>query len=233
MPKAARRVIRWLAVLLALGVVAWLWAGNPLPFVDNTAELSRHSGMDRRNPDCRDATNPYRPWSLGSGGPCRNDGGTLNSTKLPPGGGRVRAVQQTFTKFDCPKAQLEPGDGKTWVRFLEVDAPGQFVYALAAAHRNANEKDWIALTPDNDTGEPRYQIPMDEGWVYLVTLPAELPSRFSAYDITPKGQPKSDEGYSRGAGINHGPPPSWLEPDRLPGVPESARVCAVEWSRSH
>ena len=34
-----------------------------------TSELSRHSGMDRRNPDCRDATNP-----------CRNDDGTLNST---------------------------------------------------------------------------------------------------------------------------------------------------------
>gem|GEM_PF-4549202 len=35
--------------------------------------LFRHSGMDRRNPDCRDATNPYHPWSLGSGDPCRND----------------------------------------------------------------------------------------------------------------------------------------------------------------
>jgi len=29
--------------------------------------------MDRRNPDCRDATNPCHPWSLGSGDPCRND----------------------------------------------------------------------------------------------------------------------------------------------------------------
>ncbi len=49
---------------------------------DNTVELVRHSGMDRRNPDCRDATNPYHPWSLGSGGPCRNDDETLNSTAL-------------------------------------------------------------------------------------------------------------------------------------------------------
>jgi len=36
--------------------------------------LFRHSGMDCRNPDCRDATKSDRPWSLGSGGPCRNDG---------------------------------------------------------------------------------------------------------------------------------------------------------------
>ena len=50
----------------------------------NVVELSRHSGMDRRNPDCRDATNPYHPWSLGSGDPCRNDGEHLNSTVLPP-----------------------------------------------------------------------------------------------------------------------------------------------------
>jgi len=223
MPKAARQVIRWLAVLLALGVVAWLWAGNPLPFVDNTAELSRHSGMDRRNPDCRDATNPYRPWSLGSGGPCRNDGGTLNSTKLPPGDGWVRAVQQTFTKFDCPKAQLEPGEGKTWVRFLEVDAPGQFVYALAAAHHNANEKDWIALTPDNDTSEPRYLAPLAGGWIYLITLPAELPS-LSRLAIHP---PVEDD--AKGAGLIHGPSPRWLEPDSLLGLPENAKACAVEW----
>jgi len=47
-----------------------------------TVDLSRHSGMDRRNPDCRDATNSSHPWSLGSGGPCRNDGETLNSTVL-------------------------------------------------------------------------------------------------------------------------------------------------------
>ncbi len=48
----------------------------------NVVELSRHSGMDRRNPDCRDATNPCHPWSLGSGDPCRNDGEHLNSTVL-------------------------------------------------------------------------------------------------------------------------------------------------------
>ena len=41
-------------------------------------KLSRHSGMDRRNPDCRDANNLCHPWSLGSGDPCRNDGFFLN-----------------------------------------------------------------------------------------------------------------------------------------------------------
>ena len=35
---------------------------------------NRHSGMDCRNPDCRDASDPRHPWSLGSGAPCRNDG---------------------------------------------------------------------------------------------------------------------------------------------------------------
>ena len=54
------------------------------PSYHNALEISRHSGMDRRNPDCRDATNPYHPWSLGSGDPCRNDGENLNSTVLPP-----------------------------------------------------------------------------------------------------------------------------------------------------
>ncbi len=42
-------------------------------------ELGRHSGMDRRNPDCMDANNPDHPWSLGSGAPCRNDEENLNS----------------------------------------------------------------------------------------------------------------------------------------------------------
>jgi len=30
--------------------------------------------MDGRNPDCSDANSPSHPWSLDSGGPCRNDG---------------------------------------------------------------------------------------------------------------------------------------------------------------
>ena len=41
-------------------------------------KLSRHSGMDRRNPDCRDTNNLCHPWSLGSGDPCRNDEFFLN-----------------------------------------------------------------------------------------------------------------------------------------------------------
>ena len=66
-------------------------AGNP-PRQDNTVEISRHSGRDRRNPDCRDATNPCHPWSLGSGDPCRNDGVILNSTTLPGQEGRCRTA---------------------------------------------------------------------------------------------------------------------------------------------
>ena len=30
-------------------------------------ELSRYSGRECRNPDCKDASKPCRPWSLGSG----------------------------------------------------------------------------------------------------------------------------------------------------------------------
>ncbi|MEI7870121.1 MAG: SUMF1/EgtB/PvdO family nonheme iron enzyme [Candidatus Methylumidiphilus sp.] len=44
----------------------------------------RHSGMDRRNPDCMDASKPLHPWSLGSGDPCRNDEEYFDSTKSPP-----------------------------------------------------------------------------------------------------------------------------------------------------
>ncbi len=50
--------------------------------MDNEVELSRHTGMDRRYPDCMDASNPHSPWSLGSGAPCRNDGKNLNSSAL-------------------------------------------------------------------------------------------------------------------------------------------------------
>ena len=64
--------------------LARLAGRTPLP-VDGV-EISRHSGMDRRNPDCMDAPNPRHPWSLGSGVPCRNDEETLNSTALPPEG---------------------------------------------------------------------------------------------------------------------------------------------------
>jgi len=46
----------------------------------NAVDIGRHAGMDRRYPDCMDASNPDHPWSLGSGGPCRNDGENLHST---------------------------------------------------------------------------------------------------------------------------------------------------------
>ncbi len=49
----------------------------------NTVELSRHSGMDRRNLGYRDVLGPDHPWNLGSGDPCRNDEHQLNLTGLP------------------------------------------------------------------------------------------------------------------------------------------------------
>ena len=52
---------------------------------DDVVELTLHADRDRRYPDCRDALEPCRPWSLGSGGPCRNGEESINSTALPPG----------------------------------------------------------------------------------------------------------------------------------------------------
>ena len=67
----------------------------------NTVEINRHSGMDRRNPDCREANNLRHPWSLGSGDPCRNDGDPLNSTALrlprPSGESQTRPAQENQT----------------------------------------------------------------------------------------------------------------------------------------
>ena len=60
-------------------------APTPLPsgergIIPNAVEISRHSGMDGRNPDCMDASSSDHPWSLGSGAPCQNDGVNPNST---------------------------------------------------------------------------------------------------------------------------------------------------------
>ena len=49
----------------------------------NTVEISRHSGMDHRNPDRMDAFNFRHPSSLDSGAPCRNDEENPNLTGLP------------------------------------------------------------------------------------------------------------------------------------------------------
>ena len=66
----------------------------------NAVKFSRHSGMDCRNPDCRDATNPCHPWSLGSGDPCRNDEGILNSTVLGDDLRRFELAKRIADLFD-------------------------------------------------------------------------------------------------------------------------------------
>ncbi len=63
----------------------------------SAVDLSRHSGMDCRNLGYRDVLGPRHPWNLGSGGPCRNDGHSLNSTVLPqpsPASGRGSPLQE-------------------------------------------------------------------------------------------------------------------------------------------
>ncbi len=60
--------------------LARLAGRTPLPV--EAVEISRHSGMDRRNPDGMDAYNPDRPWSLAPGAPCRDDEAKPNPTAL-------------------------------------------------------------------------------------------------------------------------------------------------------
>ena len=146
---------------------------------------------------------------------------------LPPQeAGRVGAYRQAASKFDCPKAQLEPEGDKTWMRLLEVDAPpGHAVYAFASTQHNAQAEQWVALLPDTETGEPRYLAPLAGGWIYVITTPAAWPS-LARHAIAPPA-----EGDAKSAGYIHGPEPHWLEPDSLPGLPGDARVCALEWRR--
>ncbi len=48
----------------------------------NAVKLSRHTGMDRRYPDCMDASSLRHPWNLDSGIPCQNDEEFLNLIAL-------------------------------------------------------------------------------------------------------------------------------------------------------
>ncbi len=66
--------------------------GSNPPSNGNDIDMSRHSGMDRRNPDCREADSLRHPWSLGSGAPpaipdrgrlCRNDEENHHTSALP------------------------------------------------------------------------------------------------------------------------------------------------------
>jgi len=65
--------------------------------------------MDRRNPDCRDAPKPHRPWSLGSGDPCRNDGQKPVSTEL---GREGDSPEATVTRQIDTDAGLKYFNGK-------------------------------------------------------------------------------------------------------------------------
>ena len=72
----ARKRYRWPGAAAVVVSVVHVHKENPLPAGEGRVraiKISRHSGMDRRNPDCTDADNPRHPWSLDSGNPCRND----------------------------------------------------------------------------------------------------------------------------------------------------------------
>ena len=77
-----------------------------------TVEMSRHSGMDRRNPDCMDASSSHHPGSLGSGAHCRNDELNINSTALDLDGetspsGYVRYLAEQLHLFWQPPTPPE------------------------------------------------------------------------------------------------------------------------------
>lgn len=142
----------------------------------------------------------------------------------PPGAGFHQAAA---AQYGCPRAQLATEEGKTLVRFL-VDAeaaPGEHVYALAAARHDAAPQEWAVLRADEETGEPRYLAPLGGGWLYFVTAPAELPA-LARHAIELKPPPPDG---AKAAGFSDGPTPHWLEPDHLAGLPDAARACSVEW----
>ena len=110
-----------------------LWAGTS---DRNTVELSRHSGMDRRNPDCRDATNLCHPWSLGSGDPCRNDEDTPNSTALPPK--LVVLVHSSGVVAYClandaSRSLFLFGDGVSTLKIEAWESDASFLYSVSDA----------------------------------------------------------------------------------------------------
>ena len=81
----------------------WSVAGG-IPTQSVTAiKLSRHSGMDRRNPDCRDANNLCHPWSLGSGDPCRNDEFFLNLMAVTQSVGTIHIYKEFFIVPTLPR----------------------------------------------------------------------------------------------------------------------------------
>lgn len=143
-------------------------------------------------------------------------------TQPVPSGGLPAAMA---TAYDCPKVQLErQSDSLTVLRVLEAEIPeGYTLYALAAESRDAEPADWKDVSADKQSAEPRYLAPLGRGWLYLVAMPTEWPGRNAI------AAPREDGGDSKGAGYAHGPAPRWLEPDRLPGLPETAQVCSLEW----
>ena len=120
----------------------------------NAVELSRHSGMDRQNPDCRDATNLCHPWSLGSGNPCRNDGEHQNSTDLSPGIPLLVVVMDVWPASDDGDAVKQLAAfwrGMNQQRELWHSLPAQVLFLLSPAaykHLSFNAdhlKRWVSL----------------------------------------------------------------------------------------
>ena len=72
----------------------------------NAIKLTRHSGMDRRNPDCSDANNLCHPWSLGSGDPCRNDELFLNLMAVRTYTGSERLAALSMFMLSLLQSQL-------------------------------------------------------------------------------------------------------------------------------
>ena len=87
------------------------------PEINNTVELSRHTGRDCRYPEHREVNGDCPPWPLGSGNPCRNDVQEPVSTALGLGGISGSLIQRQafkiplnppFAKGEAAKAPLNP-----------------------------------------------------------------------------------------------------------------------------
>ena len=108
----------------------------------NTVGLSRHSGRDRRNPDCMDANNSSHPWNLGSGDPCRNDEQKTASTTL---GVRGLTLSE-LNKADCGGANRHPKADQVYL-LEEENRPGELLPVMEDEHGTyiMNSKDLRAV----------------------------------------------------------------------------------------
>jgi len=76
---------------IVLGLLAEEEARGLVVEVFGRCLANRHTGRERRYPDCMDASKPDYPWSLDSGDPCRNDGDSVGRQPLAANGSACKS----------------------------------------------------------------------------------------------------------------------------------------------